>query len=78
MRNKLIVADKEKDFIDYLKDKHISLTLNIGKLNDEKSDIESKLIENLICPECYSMLIQSKYLDYGYYECTVCDYMCQQ
>ena len=73
MRNKLII-EKEKDFINYLKYKHNSMTEIIKQLNDEKLDLETKLVENLICPECYSLLKEEKHKDYINYDCTNCWY----
>jgi len=73
MRNKLII-EKDKQLIDLLKFKHNSLTQNIDLLNDEKLNLETKLIENLICPECYSLLKVEKRKEYIYYNCTNCWY----
>jgi len=69
MRNKLII-EKDKQLIDSLKFKHSFIKDNIEKLLLEKSDIENKLIENLICPKCYSQINEIRYV---YHECEVCD-----
>ena len=75
MRNKLII-EKDKQLIDSLKFKHKSISENIEQLNDEKLHLETKLIKNLICPKCYSILNKEerKDCDCNYYDCTNCWY----
>jgi len=71
LRNKLII-EKDKQLIDLLKFKHKSITETIEQLNDDKLNLETKLINNLICPTCYSILKSEKYEDYIHYDCTNC------
>ena len=71
MRNKLII-EKDKQLIDSLKFKHNSLKETIEQLNDEKLNLETELIDNLICPICYSILNEEKHEDYINYDCVNC------
>lgn len=73
MRNKLII-EKDKQLIDSLKFKHKCIIENIEQLIEEKQHLEIKLIKNLICPFCYSLLKEEKHEDYNYYDCTSCWY----
>jgi len=77
MRNKLII-EKDKQLIDSLKFKHSYIKDKIEQLHNEKFYIEQKLIENLICPECYSVLNVEKHDEYNYYDCTICWYETHQ
>jgi len=73
MRNKLII-EKDKIYTDSLKFKHKSIVEAIEQLNDEKLNLKSKLIKNLICPICYSILGEEKHEGYIHYDCTNCWY----
>jgi len=73
MRNKLII-EKDKIYTDSLKFNHNSLTEKMDHLIKEINELEIKLVENLTCPECYSLLKEEKHEKYNYYSCTKCWY----
>ena len=73
MRNKLII-EKYKQLIDSLKYKHKCIVETIEQLNDDKLNLETELINNLICPICYSILKLKKRKEYIYCNCVNCLY----
>jgi ferredoxin-like protein FixX len=48
--------DREEDFIQFLKDEQFKIKNNIESLQKSLITVNGKLIENEICPECYSIL----------------------
>lgn len=66
--------DKEKDYVVYLINKKKYINEQIIKLYQEKNQIDSRLQENLICPECFNQLQEEKFADVIIVSCSNCEY----
>jgi ferredoxin-like protein FixX len=58
MINKFLT--REEDFIQFLKDEQVKIKNNIESLQKYLISVNGKLIENDICPKCFSILEETE------------------